>query len=215
MDQVRLRRLLQRQQRLDGPPLVALGRRRVVGVGDLAHEARERKLADQQIGRALVLSDLAERDGTRPVRAWEAAAVSAGSIECAAGREGNGLRRGRTRLKRCFLIGGTTETPATSERGGGRRACQRGTGACDRCNGGEGMRSECAAGSASERVRLAAAPAAELPASCFRAGCPPTLCVRRGMAGAPETAAEWALRFAREQGAVRGRRRRSPKKCMS
>ena len=36
-------------------------------LGDLAHQALEGQLADQQLGRLLVLSDLAQRHGTGPV----------------------------------------------------------------------------------------------------------------------------------------------------
>ena len=39
-------------------------------LGDLADEALERQLADQQLSGLLVLADLAEGDGARAVSAW-------------------------------------------------------------------------------------------------------------------------------------------------
>ena len=57
-DQVGLRRLLQGQ---DGARLEAQVRLEVLR--DLADEALERQLADQQLGRLLVLADLAQGDG--------------------------------------------------------------------------------------------------------------------------------------------------------
>lgn len=39
-------------------------------LGDLADEALEGELADEQIGRLLILADLTESDGTGPVAVW-------------------------------------------------------------------------------------------------------------------------------------------------
>jgi hypothetical protein len=69
-DEVRLRRLLQREHRgaLEAQVRLELLR-------DLAHEALEGELADEQLRRLLVAPDLAERDGARsvPVRLLHAA----------------------------------------------------------------------------------------------------------------------------------------------
>ena len=61
-DQVRLGRLLQGQ---DGGRLEAQVGLEVLR--DLTHQALEGQLADQQLGRLLVLADLAQGDGARPV----------------------------------------------------------------------------------------------------------------------------------------------------
>ena len=77
-DEVRLGRLLQRE---DGVRLEAQVRLEVLR--DLAHEALERELADQQLGGLLVTPDLTESDGSR--------AVPVGLLDAAGG--GGGLAR--------------------------------------------------------------------------------------------------------------------------
>merc|ERR1719164_256243 len=61
-DEVRLRRLLEREDcgRLEAEVGLEVLR-------DLAHEALERELADEELRRLLVLADLAERDRARAV----------------------------------------------------------------------------------------------------------------------------------------------------
>ena len=91
VDEVVLARLLQRHQRLRLPSLLTVRRRRVVRLRDLAHlgrggvrafgaapltgrkggrthQPRKRELANEQLRRALVLSDLPERHSARPAR---------------------------------------------------------------------------------------------------------------------------------------------------
>jgi hypothetical protein len=77
--EVRLGGLLERG---DGGRLEAEVRLELLG--DLAHEALERQLADEELGRLLEPADLAERDGTGPVPV---------RLLDAAGRRG-GLARG-------------------------------------------------------------------------------------------------------------------------
>ena len=66
-DEVSLGRLLEGK---DGgglePEVAAVG---LVVLGDLANEALEGDLADEEIGALLVLANLAESEGTRPVAA--------------------------------------------------------------------------------------------------------------------------------------------------
>jgi len=71
VDEVRLRRFLKRHQRLRLPPLLALGGRRIVCLRDLAHQACKRQLPKKQLRRALVPSDLPQRDCPWPARACE------------------------------------------------------------------------------------------------------------------------------------------------
>lgn len=66
MYEVILTSLLQGHERLRLPTLLALRWRRVVGLRDLAHETRERELSDEELGRALVFADLAQRHCPRP-----------------------------------------------------------------------------------------------------------------------------------------------------
>ena len=74
-DEVRLRRLLERH---DGRGLEAEVRLEVLG--DLADEALERELAEEELGRLLVATDLTERDSAR--------AVAVGLLHAAGSRGG-------------------------------------------------------------------------------------------------------------------------------
>ena len=91
-DQVGLGGLLQGQ---DGGALEAEVRLEVLG--DLADEALERQLADQELGRLLVLADLTQGDGARP--------VAVGLLDAAGGRGGFARRLGGELLAGRFASG--------------------------------------------------------------------------------------------------------------
>ncbi|BAS96274.1 Os06g0160000, partial [Oryza sativa Japonica Group] len=92
-DEVRLRGLLQRG---DGGALEAEVGLEVLG--DLADEALEGELADEQLRALLVLADLTERDGARP----EAVRL----LHAAGGRRRLARRLGRQLLPRRLPAGG-------------------------------------------------------------------------------------------------------------
>eukprot|EP01043_Picozoa_sp_COSAG02_P034647 COSAG02_NODE_2435_length_8869_cov_63.273774_5_plen_221_part_00 len=91
-DQVGLACLLERQ---DGGGLEAQVGLEVLG--DLADEALERQLADQQLSGLLVLADLAEGDGAGP--------VAVGLLDAAGGRGGLARRLGGELLARGLASG--------------------------------------------------------------------------------------------------------------
>ena len=66
-------------------------------LGDLADETLERELADQELGRLLVATDLTERDGTR--------AVTVRLLDAAGGRGGLARRLGGELLARGLASG--------------------------------------------------------------------------------------------------------------
>merc|ERR1719408_128324 len=92
-DQVRLRRLLEREDR---GRLEAKVRLEVLR--DLAHEALERQLADEELRRLLVLADLAQRDRAR--------AVAVGLLHAARRRRRLARGLGRELLARGLAAGG-------------------------------------------------------------------------------------------------------------
>lgn len=66
-------------------------------LGDLADEALERQLADQQLGRLLVTTDLTEGDGAGP--------VTVGLLDATGGRSALASGLGRQLLTRCLSTG--------------------------------------------------------------------------------------------------------------
>ena len=72
------------------------------GEGVVTHQARKRKLPDEELGGPLLLSDLSERDRARPARRPRAAAHGEGLTRRAASL-GPWWRAGWARLKRCGL----------------------------------------------------------------------------------------------------------------
>jgi hypothetical protein len=92
-DEVRLRGLLESQHRVALEPQVGLE-----VLGDLADEALERELADEQLRALLVFADLPERDG--------AGAEAVRLLHAAGGRRGLARRLGRQLLPRRLAAGG-------------------------------------------------------------------------------------------------------------
>ena len=94
-NQVRFGRFLERQHRGGLESQVGLEI-----LGNLANQALERELADQEFRGLLVLADFTERDGTR--------AVSVRLLDAAGGRGGLARRLGGELLTRGLATGGLT-----------------------------------------------------------------------------------------------------------
>eukprot|EP00321_Phaeocystis_globosa_P013387 CAMPEP_0118829684 /NCGR_PEP_ID=MMETSP1162-20130426/24097_1 /TAXON_ID=33656 /ORGANISM="Phaeocystis Sp, Strain CCMP2710" /LENGTH=185 /DNA_ID=CAMNT_0006760893 /DNA_START=30 /DNA_END=585 /DNA_ORIENTATION=+ len=121
MYHVKLARLLERKERLGLPSLLAVRRRRVIRLRDLSHQPSERQLSNQQLGRSLVLANLAsatvpgrKRCGLRGLAAAAAAAPD-DAPAAAAGAPAAAPLRCAGPPTRCVWRGmGSREPPARS-----------------------------------------------------------------------------------------------------